>query len=93
MPFSCTFSYSMSVVCLQVNKGVQAQAIFFFFKPDSQHNLERKAENSDQRMREFQGKVMLLLDLRVENTGVQVVKHSWSYTFVVGKHSSEYIFQ
>lgn len=75
MPFSCTFSCSMSVVCLQVNKGVQAQAIFFFFfKPDSQHCLERKAENSDQRMREFQGKVMLLLDLRVENTGVQVVK-------------------
>lgn len=54
MPFSCTFSCSVSVVCLQVNKGVQAQAIFFK-KPDSQHSLERKAENTDQRMREFQG--------------------------------------
>lgn len=44
----------MSAVCLQVNKGIQAQATFFL-KPDSQHSLERKAENPEQRMGEFQG--------------------------------------
>lgn len=53
--FSLKCLYAVSVVCLQVNKGMKAQLKKHFLKPDLQHSVEGEGEELESRMREFPG--------------------------------------